>query len=438
LGPHLSNKKQNKKSTDAKNILPTQIAQPTQFDHPIHPAMKTYQLKSNSTDILQNHPALRKRLEAALQACGEATLCLGLDLEKDGACVVAQLAAGAPLSLGTLPRPQIEALVAALVARGAKVAIGLEACGFGWRFQERLRAAGATVFTYAPEPLTGRRKTNRRDAAALAQVTYDRVVHGNARAGRVVREPSQIEQQRRQLTRRRGQLLSVRGKLEGAGRGLLLDCGVTDYPECWWGKKSWPGLAKKLQTRGEEWLLGQLARQRELTYGIHQEILRLDAEVKKLADELLPAQLPIGLGELTALTCFVEVMDWQRFHNRKQAGSYIGCCPSEHSTGAGQVLGSIDRQGNRRLRSLLTEAVHRLLRWEPAWRGFAKWGGLLRDKQAGGVRRKKAVIACVRLLFIDLWRLFSGRATMAELGFRGGPRRRATECEAGMEAAALA
>jgi len=43
----------------------------------------------------------------------------------------------------------------------------------------------------------------------------------------------------------------------------------------------------------------------------------------------------------------------------------------------------------------------------------------LRDKAAGGVRRKKAAIACVRLLFIDLWRLFTGRTTYEALGLRG-------------------
>ncbi len=69
-------------------------------------------------------------------------------------------------------------------------------------------------------------------------------------------------------------------------------------------------------------------------------------------------------------------MDWQRFSNRKKVGSYIGCAPSEHSTGPGQLLGGIDRQGNRRLRSLLTEAI---------------------------------------------WRLFTGRATLADLGFTSPP-----------------
>ena len=46
---------------------------------------------------------------------------------------------------------------------------------------------------------------------------------------------------------------------------------------------------------------------------------------------------------------------------------------------------------------------------------------MLRATHGSSVRKKKAVIACVRLLFIDLWRLFTGRATLADLGFRGPP-----------------
>ena len=402
--------------------------------------MKTYELKTTPASILDRFPALCKRLGAA-DAAG-ARVCLGADLEKAGACLVAQIGLGAPLALGTLPREHVVALAAALGAQGWAVAVGLEACGFGWRFQGELRAAGATVLTLAPEPLTGRRKTNRRDAAALARVVAERCVHGNTQAGRVVREPSAPEQQRRYYTRHRSHLVALRGKMEGHGRGLLLDFGRVDYPDCWWGKKMWPVLVRQLEKSGEAWLIAELTLQREQLYRLHQEVLALDRRLELLAAELLPAELPAGLGELTALTLFVEVMDWQRFRNRKQAGSYIGCCPSEHSTGAGQMLGGIDRQGNRRLRSALTEAVWRLIRWEPRWRGFAKWGDLLRDKAAGGVRRKKAVIACVRLLFIDLWRLFSGRTTYAALGLRGSRRKgaaapgEATEASAPSEASA--
>jgi transposase len=179
-----------------------------------------------------------------------------------------------------------------------------------------------------------------------------------------------------------------------------------------------------LEKAGEQWLRKALEAQRELALMIHAQVLAINAQIQAAA-AALAAQAPDappplhGLGELTTLTVRVEVMDWDRFKNRKQAGSFIGCCPSEYSTGpGGQVLGNIDRQGNRRLRSALTEAVWRLTRWNPGWRGFEKWGQLLRDKNGSSVRKKKAVIACVRLLFIDLWRLHTGRTTLKALGLR--------------------
>src|ERR1700730_1968873 len=77
-----------------------------------------------------------------------------------------------------------------------------------------------------------------------------------------------------------------------------------------------------------------------------------------------------GLGETTFVSLQREAIDWKRFGNAKQIGSYIGCCPSEFSTGGNQKLGSIDRMGNRRMRTLLVEAVWRLKKWNPSWRGF--------------------------------------------------------------------
>ncbi len=297
----------------------------------------------------------------------------------------------------------------------------MEACGFGWRFQGQIREAGAEALTFATEALTGRRKTNRRDATALARLVAARTVHHDSAAGRTVREPSPAEQQRRFLSRHRAQLIALRGKVEAQGRGLLYDFGQLDFPECWWGKKMWPRLVAQLTAAGEEWLRAALEPQRAIAQALHAQILELDARITTVAAATVDIPLPHGLGQLTALTACVEVMDWQRFSNRKKVGSYLGCAPSESSTGAdGQLLGGIDRQGNRRLRSLLTEAVYRLLRWEPRWRAFAKWGPIIQSP-GSSVRKKKAVIACVRLLFIDLWRLFTGRAKLADLGFHGVP-----------------
>src|SRR4051812_208683 len=395
--------------------------------------MKKYHIHTKTDDILNRFPALRKR-PASHRASAEQTglprqLSLGADLEKAGACVAVQVGLGEPVALGTLTRAELLELVRALRAEGWRCAVGVEACGFGWSFQRALREAGADVFTYASEALTGRRKTNQRDAAALARLVAERVVHGNTKAGRVVREPAPAEQQRRFLSRHRAQLVALRGRVEAHGRGLLYDFGQLDFPECWWGKKMWPRLCAQLTAGGEEWVRAALEPQRAIAQALHAQILELDQRLAAQAPQALTIALPHGLGQLTALTACQEVMDWQRFSNRKQVGSYIGCSPSEHSTGDGQLLGGIDRQGNRRLRSLLTEAVWRLLRWEPGWHGFAKWGHVIRS-HGSSVRKKKAVIACVRLLFIDLWRLFTGRATLADLGFRGVPAQPATPATA--------
>ena len=97
-------------------------------------------------------------------------LCLGADIEKAGACVAVQCGLSEPVSLGTVTRETVLSPLPVLRARGWHSVLGLEACGFGWRFQRQLREAGAEVLAFATEALTGRRKTNARDAAALARL----------------------------------------------------------------------------------------------------------------------------------------------------------------------------------------------------------------------------------------------------------------------------
>jgi transposase len=146
-------------------------------------------------------------------------------------------------------------------------------------------------------------------------------------------------------------------------------------------------------------------------------IQSFEAQLKALVTELIARvqaqERPKALGEITLVTMDGEVCDWGRFANRKAVGSYTGCCPGEHSTGGKQRLGSIDRMGNGRLRTLLVEAVHRFLRWQPGWQAAQKFKARL---AAGQAVKKKTIVALARLLAIDLWRWRTGRATLADLG----------------------
>jgi hypothetical protein len=127
---------------------------------------------------------------------------------------------------------------------------------------------------------------------------------------------------------------------------------------------------------------------------------------------------PHGMGALTRAVLDRRIGDWHRFNNRKQVGSFIGACPGEYSSGGVQQQGGkIDRRGDPHLRALMTELVWRLRKFQPEWRGFVKFAAILGpESKAGRPARKKAITACVRLLFIDLWRLFTGQLQASDIG----------------------
>ena len=161
----------------------------------------------------------------------------------------------------------------------------------------------------------------------------------------------------------------------------------------------------------DPWVLGILTALRELILAVVAQLAELETE---LLARVKAQPLPKGLGELTVVTLDGEVCDWHRFFNRKQIGSYTGCCPGEHSSGGKRLLGGIDRMGNGRVRTILVEAVWRFLRWQPGWHAAQR----MKVKLAGGsAMKKKTVVALARLLAIDLWRWRTGRATFEDLGW---------------------
>jgi transposase len=356
---------------------------------------------------------------------------LGVDLELKTPAGALMIGGGTPLYLGKHERAVWIHLATWLKQQGCEVHVVQEACGFGWEFHRQLEAAGVTSRVVAPQEMNGKRKTDKRDASTLATLLWNYQVRGNQKSLRVVRVPAVAEHQRRGYHRAREQWLKMRTRLEAQGRSLMWDHGWLAVPKNWWRPRLWQELSSELAAAGQQWLLGLLRTLQRTCLDMQATVDELKtqaiaatAPTPKPKPTTVPARdaasvLPKGFGELSYAVLNAEERDWQRFKNRGQAGSYIGCCPSEHSSGPRQKLGEIDRIGNARLRTTLVEAVWRLRKHNAEWRGFKKFEDALGpEAKASGARKRKAVVACARLLMIDLWRLHVGTATLEGLGLK--------------------
>jgi len=334
------------------------------------------------------------------------SLKLGLDVHLEFIMAVVQRDHAAPQAPRKFTPEQLVLQMQKWVAEGWVVYAVAESCGFGFLLHHQLVAAGAQSFLITPIALNGKRKTDKLDARALC-VRLSRWVDGNKDELAPIRIATEAEQRQRETSRRRKFLSAEIRRLANRGHGQVAEYCHQKLAHRWWGARTW----KKLSLTLDPWVLGVLEKLREIILVIEAQVAALLAE---LALRVAGQARPKGLGELSLVTLDAEICDWKRFYNRKQVGSYTGCCPGEHSSGGKRQVGGIDRMGNGRVRALLVEAVWRFLKWQPSWKAAQKMKVKL---AAGPAMKKKTVVALARQLAVDLWRWRTGRNTMEELGW---------------------
>jgi transposase len=335
---------------------------------------------------------------------------LGIDVHQAFYVVVAQEGGSNPKPPQRMAKEAFLGWAAKLRRQHPQAAIHAvyEACGFGFGLQRKLGVLGIGCYVVCPQKLDERNqrvKTDGRDAKALC-LKLDRYVEGNQEALAIVRVPSAEEEQLRALHRQREQLVRTRKQLEAHGRSLMVNHGIEPVPKWWQGR-----AFARLEVPA--WL-------RELLRHTQPILLALEGQIRQLTLQLeqsaAPGQ-PRGLGALSSVVIDREIGDWQRFHNRRQVGSYTGLCPGEYSSGQTRVQSCVTKHGNPRLRAALVETAWRLVRFQPEYRAVKKWHHLLgKGALATGPARKKAIVAVARQLAVDLWRLRTGRVQAAALG----------------------
>lgn len=334
---------------------------------------------------------------------------LGLDVHLQWIVAVTQEGAQTPRSPRKFTRQELADHVRKQVEAGFEVWCVQEACGFGFVLHHQLETAGARSLVVTPMALNHQgRKTDKLDAHALCQ-KLSRYVEGNTTELRPIRIASESELRLRESSRRREFLQRQIRRIDNRGRALVLEHCHETLPSGWWGPRKWKWHCEELDV----WLRSMLQGLRDGVVVFNGQFQTLTAELEQRVQGQV---LPKGLGALTMAVMDAEICDWNRFRNRKQVGSYTGCCPRVYSSGEVQRFGSIDRCGNGRLRRQLVEAVWRLLKHQTRWHAARKHLKRLGDSTA---QRKKVVVAMARQLAIDLWRWRTGRCTLEQLGLDG-------------------
>jgi transposase len=342
------------------------------------------------------------------------TIKLGVDVHLNLFVVVRVIDGGTPQPPQRFKPVEFMLWCAKQLTLAEKVFTCYEAGPFGYTLHRRLERMGVTNYVIRPRDWDeyGKKvKTDKRDALAMAQC-LDRYVGGNREAFCVVRVPTEAEEQKRSLSRQRESLQQEKQRLAAQGRSHALYYGGHLQGE-WWQEKDWQKTRPKLPAI----VVDLLEPLRRLLAAVEVE---LNFRTQELV-EAAPAGLPVGLGQMTSQILEREVVDWDRFKNRRQVASYTGLCPREDTSGQQRFQGAINKHGNRRLRPVLVEGAWRLLVFQPDYRAVKKWGAAMLDAKSGRPRRKKLIIALARSFAVDWWRIRTGRCTAAELGLKLQP-----------------
>lgn len=363
------------------------------------PTKPIHDPNTSTTIRAQSNPAL---------SAGRHVFTLGLDVDLRFVVTAIQCDRGTIALAQKFTRARLLDWVQKQIAAGHEVHTVYEACGFGYTLHGALAAAGAHSLVTTPLRLSPerRRKNDRLDARELC-VRLARHRDGHAHELKPIRIPARAEQERRELGRQREFFKRELRRLENHGRALRIEFEHETLPAGWAGPRLW----KKLSAQCGDFVRAQLEPVVAQIRACQKQMDQLTEQIRALVSE---EKIPKGLGALTVALLDGEVCDWQRFTHRKAIGSYTGCCPSEHSSGGVQRFGHIDRHGNKHIRTLLVEAVWRLLRWQPNWHARVKY---LPKLKHGASLKKKIAVALARQLAIDLWRWRTGRCTAAELGW---------------------
>ena len=241
---------------------------------------------------------------------------------------------------------------------GQSVRVGMETVGNAQWFERMLAELGHELCigdaAQIRRLVVRQQKTDRRDAKHILDLLLD---------GRFPRlwVPSLEIRDVRQLLRHRQKLVELRTQVKNQLQHLALNQGVQRKRRLW--SKEGRAVLEQLPLQG--WTARRRAELLAMLDQLQAQVGELTEAVRAEAEKRPEVRLLMthpGVGPLVGLAYVLTIGPPERFPRGKQVASYLGLIPREHSSGGRQKLGSISKQGNTMMRTLLVEAAQNAAR----------------------------------------------------------------------------
>jgi transposase len=253
-----------------------------------------------------------------------------------------------------------------------------------------------------------RAKTDRLDAAKLVNMLL-RYLSGEIQVWRVVRVPTEEEEDRRHLHRELKTVKQARTAVTNRIKGLLATVGVRvkEMAEL-------AGVLNRLRLWNgnsvPKWLKARVERDCQELEQLQQRIAELEKQRRELlrkgkdSGSECARQLNRlrGMGPNASWLYSLEFFAWRAFKNRRQIGGLSGLAPTPYQSGADRREQGICKAGNRWMRSVAIEIAWGWLRYQPE-SDLSRWYQERYGK--GSTRQRKiGIVALARKLLIELWK----------------------------------
>lgn len=243
-------------------------------------------------------------------------------------------------------------------------------CGFWPARKFKKLGVDCIVVNPADVPTSNKEKVNKNDpidSRKLARELENKSLKG-------IYIPGIFHEELRHLVRLRFRIVQNQTRIKNRIKGLLYTQGIS-IPQHFTGNSRWSAAfiewlrAIILNTSAGNFslqnMIEQLLQLREHNKNVLRE-LRRQCKQKEIAIIINSLLSVPGVGFITAITLYSEIIDMNRFSNDAQTAAFVGLVPSTRSSDDTIYNNGISFRQNKFLRPILIEAAWTAVRNDPA------------------------------------------------------------------------